>query len=325
MENNSLKEIWEKLESCQSVVMSLHSGPDGDSLGSCCAIKYVLEKMGKKVKLVSYGRLPKNYENLSYYEEVEWGVDISELDLSEFDTVVLIDCGDLNYFSGKRKDDFSISDDVFKINIDHHYKNKYFGDLNYVDFKKPSACNVLVDLFREGCVEFDKDLGERLLLGICSDSLFFTTENSDVALKDAVFLIENGASYLESVLKPIYYNQDLKLKKYNALVFNKLKVSEDGRFAYALISNEEIKEIGLIPSEVRLVINEIQFLEGFDFVFILAEMEDHIKGSFRSKRGVDVSEFASWLGGGGHKEASAFTLKGVSLEGAEKRVLEVVG
>ena len=74
-QNNSFHEIWEKLKSCKKIAMTLHTAPDGDSLGSCLAMKYVLEKQGVDVKLVSYGEVPKSLGRLRVINEVEFGKD----------------------------------------------------------------------------------------------------------------------------------------------------------------------------------------------------------------------------------------------------------
>ena len=58
MENNSFEEIWDKLKEFKKAIITLHSGPDGDSLGSCTAMKYVLEKyLNYEVTLISYDKL----------------------------------------------------------------------------------------------------------------------------------------------------------------------------------------------------------------------------------------------------------------------------
>ena len=77
-------------------------------------------------------------------------------------------------------------------------------------------------------------------------------------------------------------------------------------------------------AEARLGINELQFISDFDFVFILVDFGDHINGSFRSKRGVDVSLFAKELGGGGHRVAASFSFPPMSLENAEHLVLDAI-
>ena len=324
--NNSLDEIWDKIKSCRKVAMTLHYGPDGDSFGSCTALKYVLERdIGIKVELVSYDNLSENMATIPFSKEVIFGTDISELDLEEFDAVLLIDGGNLGFFSSRLREKFTVSVKTFVINIDHHAVNTYFGTLNYVDPRNPSLCSLLIDIFKAKGINFDKELSERLLVGVCTDSGFFTYDsNPEKALADASFLISHGADYLNTILRPILYNQPLRLKKYFGILFNNLKVNEQKRFAYTSISSDDIDKLGLNGAEIRLGPNELQFIKEFDFIFTLAELKDHIKGSFRSKKGIDVSLFAKELGGGGHKPAASFILPKMSLEEAENIVIAAI-
>jgi bifunctional oligoribonuclease and PAP phosphatase NrnA len=324
MKNNSFEEIWEKLKKSKKILMTLHAGPDGDSFGSCCAMKYVLEREFKsEIKLVSYDELAENLKSLPYAKEVDFKEDISDIESSKYDLILLLDCGDTTYISGKLKNNYKPSDN-FIINIDHHPTNTYFGDLNYTDSKKCSTASVLVDLFKKMKIGFDPRLSNMLLLGVSTDSGFFSYENSENALKDAGFLIENGAEYVKSILKPVLYNQSLGQKKFVALLINNLKINKKLGVGYSTVSYKEIKKFKINLADLRLGINELQFIKDFDLVFNLVELEDTIKGSFRSKKGVDVSLFAKELGGGGHREAAAFRLKKMPLEEAEKKVFEAI-
>src|SRR3989344_2436437 len=168
MENNSFEEIWSKLKKCKRVAITLHSGPDGDSFGSCTAMKYVLERdLNMDVTLVSYDPLEKSLSKLSFAKEIEFGKDVVDLDFNNFDAFIALDCSTSSML-GKLKQGFQLPKNLFVINIDHHYTNEHYGNLNYVDASAPSACSVLIDLFKNVNVKFDHDLCVRLLVGLCT-------------------------------------------------------------------------------------------------------------------------------------------------------------
>ncbi|MBI3334376.1 DHH family phosphoesterase [Candidatus Pacearchaeota archaeon] len=324
-QNTSFAEIWNKLMTCKRIALTLHPSPDGDSLGACTALKYALEREGISVTLISPDALSVNLDKLPYASEVHFGIDISDIIHEQYDAFVFLDYGSLSSFSVKQRGSFTLPENVFSINIDHHAINDRAGTLNYVDSDQPALCSLLVDLFKDRGMKFDAELSSRLLLGICTDSGFFTYDgNPDKALNDAVFLIENGARYLEGILKPVLYSQPLRLKQYFGFLLNNLKFNEDLRCGYSSISLEQCKRFDLNSAEVRLGVNELQFIDECQFVFTLAETEIGIKGSFRSKKGIDVSRFAQALGGGGHKAAASFFLPSMSLAEAEQRVLDTV-
>lgn len=326
MENNSFEEIWSKLKDAKKIAMALHPAPDGDSFGSCTAMKYVLERdIGCYVDLVSFDKLADNFNTIPFSKEIRYGTDISDLKPEEYDLFVLMDYGSIKHYSAKKRASFSLPENTFIINLDHHPTNDYYGNLNYIDFSQPSMCSLLIDMFKSLGIEFDSDLSNRLLVGVCTDSGFFTYDtNPDKALYDAAFLVDHGADYLNFSLKPILYNQPLKLKKYFGLLINNLKFDDQLKCGYSSISLEDIKKLELNEAEVRLGINELQFVSEFQYVFTLADLGDHIKGSFRSKKGVDVSVFAKALGGGGHKAAASFSFSPMPLREAEEKVLEIL-
>lgn len=324
--NNSFQEIWSKLKTCKKAVMTLHAGPDGDSLGSCSAMKYFLERdLGMEVILVSHDHLEANLAKLPFAKEIVFGKDILDLNLKDFDVFLALDCASPSML-GKSKKDFKIPNDLFVINFDHHATNDYYGSLNYVDGQAPSACTVLKDFFQSINAKFDHELCIRLLVGLCTDTGFFSYDNSVLrALGDAVFLIEHGKiDYYNEVLLPIRMSIPLATKKLHSLVISNLVVDSTLHCAYSVIRESDVKRLGLNYSEIRGGIYAIQDIEGVDFTFTLTEMPDLIKGSFRSARNVDVSRFAVALGGGGHKPAAAFVLPKMPLTDAVKKVLEAI-
>lgn len=320
MKNNTFKEIWDKFKGLENVVIPLHLAPDGDSLGSCTALKYLLEKKFKtNVKIISKDKLDESLMKISFTKEIEFGKGIDDINLEKTDAVIMLDFGSLEGFT--KKD--NLKNQI--INLDHHETNQYFGNLNYVDSNRATACSVLIDLFKDRNVRFDKELSQRLLLGICTDSGFFTNTNAEDALNDASYLIKNGANYL-GIVDNVLGKTPLRMKKYYAYLIDNLKINNEQKFAYTLIPKTKITEFGLNLAEIRLGINQIKNIEGIDIVCTLSEIEYGIKGSFRSNtKDIDVSKYAKKFGGGGHKVAAAFYLPKMSLEEAEKKVKEIFG
>jgi phosphoesterase RecJ-like protein len=325
IKNNSFQEIWDKLKTCKKALITLHYGPDGDSLGSCAAMKYVLERDFKtKVDLISYDSLSDLLGDLPYKKEIQFGKDISEMKLEDYDVTLILDMASPDFASGKLKKEFVLNKNIFSVRIDHHHVTDDFTTMKYVDSTAPSACSVLIELFKDVNIKFDKELSTRLLLGLCTDSGFFTIDANPVrALTEALFLINHSGDY-SFILKLTSNNKSLKSQKYRALVLTNLKMNKEKKLGYSLIQYQDVVKLGLNEAEIRDAPGAIQSIKEFDFIFTLTEMKDYVKGSFRSAKGVDVSLFAKELGGHGHKAASGFFLPNISLEEAEKKVLAVI-
>lgn len=325
MKNNTPEEIWQAIKSSKKIAMSLHYGPDGDSLASTTALKYILEKqLHKKVKLVSKDPLDQTLSELPYAKEVEFGKGIDEINLEDFDKVIAIDVGAEKQFIAREKE-FIFPKNIRLINIDHHASNNFYGNLNYVNDKKTSACGVLLEILKSQNIEIDKELAIRLLLGIYTDSGYFSHDNGE-SLKDASFLIDKGADYLNKIVNKIKYNIPLKIKKYYGILYNNFEILEINKLkvGYSQITLEEVKKLNLTLSEIRGGINDLQEIGGIDIIVTLGEREENIKGSFRTRKEINVAELAEKLGGGGHKKASAFILPKMSLKKAKEKVIKTI-
>ncbi|MDO8460402.1 MAG: DHHA1 domain-containing protein [Nanoarchaeota archaeon] len=323
MVNLSFSELWKLLSSAKKVLISLHLGPDGDSLGSCLALEYVLKRDCKvEVDIVSKDPIGSSLGETDFVKNIAFGKGVADIDLKGYDLVILPDSGALKQFVPV---DFKLSNKFNTVSIDHHASNDGFAKYNYVDNTKISCCSVLFEFFKSVGVKFDSELSTRLLLGIFTDSGFFAYGKGD-SIKEAAFLIENGAEYQNRISDAIRFNIPLRIMQYHSLMiknFRSVKIS-GLNVGYSSTSLKEVKSLNLSLSEARSAVNYLQELGGFDIIFTLTESEDKIKGSFRSRKGVDVSKYAEALEGGGHKAAAAFILPKMDLKEAERRVLDVL-
>lgn len=310
------------MKESRNILISLHPKPDGDSLGSCTALKRILEKQGKVVNLFSKDELSENLAELDMAKEVKFGVDISEINWEDFDLVIFLDHANLNYYSTSMEDKFKKN---VIINIDHHETNPLFGTLNYVDSNSPTACSVLIKLFKENNIEIDKETAKRLFLGVASDTGFFSYINANNVFEDAAFLSEKGVDYFNDIFKPIIGNTPLKIKKLFGILLNNLKVIEKRgiKIAYSFIKKEEVQKHNFGISDLRIGIDSIRGIKDVSVELVLYELNEEVKGSFRSSE-IDTSKFAEEFGGGGHKLAAGFVIKNTDLKEAEKKVFDAI-
>ena len=95
MTNNSLESIADAIKKYNTFCIVPHINPDSDAMGSCYAIKYALESMGKSATVYTMEKLPRYLEFLgSEYSIFDKG--------EEYDVCICIDCGDIGRV-GERK------------------------------------------------------------------------------------------------------------------------------------------------------------------------------------------------------------------------------
>ena len=98
----------------------------------------------------------------------------------------------------------------------------------------------------------------------------------------------------------------------------------DGKCIYGYCTTEMMQKYGVTINELDAVVASIRNVDGVEVALFMYQLEENrFKVSLRSKNKVDVSEIAVGFGGGGHKRAAGFDVKG-TLEQALEQVLEKI-
>lgn len=318
-------EIEEKIDQADKILLSLHRGPDGDSIGSNLALKKILEKKDKKVSLISSSPVPQAFDYLSL-EEIRH-FQFTDLALDKYDLFIFLDSASWQMVNESIDDQTELPAKEKVINIDHHPTNEKFAGTNLVISSSASTAEIVYDLFRHWQVDIDEIIALYLLVGIVTDTGVFryTNVNSQTLIK-AAELIDFGADLEVISFNYLRRNQLDKLKFWGVVLEN-LKVDEKSKFAYSFVSYKQAKKYfdDNYPREYKSGAASM-FMAGIENtqfgVIMVEEKEGKLSGSIRSRRDFDVSKIAVELGGGGHAAAAGFKLE-MSFDQAVKKVLDL--
>jgi len=64
-------QVVELIRASQNILLLTHTNPDGDAIGSLLAMRQVLEKLGKQVEAVAFGRVPKSFSFLAGFDQLK--------------------------------------------------------------------------------------------------------------------------------------------------------------------------------------------------------------------------------------------------------------
>ena len=122
-----MKEIKEKIEQSDSIVIVGHVNPDGDTVGAGLALLLGLEKKypDKKIDFVLQDNVPKNIAFLKGCDKIK---KIEDIIAPNYNLAIFVDSATTERV-GKVME---LIGDIFKINIDHHISNPRYGDINVV-------------------------------------------------------------------------------------------------------------------------------------------------------------------------------------------------
>lgn len=161
--------------------------------------------------------------------------------------------------------------------------------------------------------EITKEIATSLLAGIFYDTGGFKHENTTAeALEASAELLKKGAR-IDKIALHLFGKKSPNAIKAWARALDNARFDPDKKMVFSVITEEDLKDIN---------VNEDDLFEGFvemlntmpqsKFALFLRQEGDMVKGSLRSEshKKVDVSKIARSFGGGGHKLASGFGIKG---------------
>lgn len=299
------------LASKNKILITAHTNPDGDALGSMVGIAHLSLALGKEARLVNFSKLPVFLEWL----DIPVPVVGSYADLSGWvpDLVVFLDCGAPHRVGpdgGALADGERLPgwEGVKILNIDHHYGNPDFGDVNFVE-PAAGATAELVGLLAEHMgQQLCGPLGEAVYLGLSSDTGNFSYSSSTPSLMAmAARIVANGLR-VEEFIQKSENNWSLgRMQLWGELMQN-LKQAADGRVVYTVITNALLKKHKCKASDLEGFVSFLRHLQEAQVSLLVREKSTAgSKVSLRSMGGsasVDVQKVAAAFGGGGHKSAS---------------------
>jgi bifunctional oligoribonuclease and PAP phosphatase NrnA len=288
----------------QRFLITSHTRPDGDSIGSQLAMAYALRALGKDVRLVNSDAAPEHYFEFPGVDEIAiadrvdpaWGA---------FDAEIVLECGDLERtgVAGLGR--------TFVINIDHHVGNTMYGAINWFD-ESASACGEMVfDVIRALGVPLTPEIATHIYLAILTDTGSFHHSNITPRTFEICRQVTEAGVNPASMARRVFDSNSFgKLKLIGALL-NSMEVHADGRLAVLCLTQNMLDRADSTVNDTEGIINlpltarEIQAV-----VFFKALEPGQVRISMRSKYDVDVRAVAARHGGGGHMNAAGFSLAG---------------
>lgn len=299
--NDEILKFKEQLKDANSIALISHLDPDGDNLGSLTALSKSLLNLGKKVYPIEFDKIP---ENLKFLPNLDLLSDNTDININ---MIICLDCA--NYERLGQIDEL-FNKAKYRINIDHHQSNEFYGDVNIVKKGYSSTCELVFDLINEINLPIDKDISMSLLTGISTDTgrFLYSATTADTLAK-ASRLVENGADMMK-INELIYQSKKFEAQLLENEILSKTEIYND-YVAFSFVMTDQLNKYNVEISDIDSVINTFRDTDKIKIsVLIKQQTENEYKVSFRSKGNIDVGLIAKNLGGGGHKNAAATRITG---------------
>jgi len=294
-----------------------HKEPDGDCVASQLALAALLRALGKKADLHSAG--PFDRPEISQFAAQFTSVVPAEDRSTK--AVVITDCSTPDRTGSLG----AVVNGLPTLVIDHHSAGEKFGDARLVDSSAPSTTMLVLALFEAFGCKPDAETARLLLFGLCTDTGFFRHlgPGSQDTYRSVARLVELGTSTAE-VYMLVYGGRELSSRKLLAEMLARAENHSGGRIILTWQMIADRQRLGALQRGEDDLYRLLQTIKGnVAVVLIKEEGEGVFSVGLRSAPEVDVGKVAAGFGGGGHRQASGFDIRG-TLESVKASVLEVL-
>lgn len=297
MLNSVYKQIGKKIKEYEEIVIARHIGPDPDAIASTIALRDLIKYNYPEKMVYAVGTGVSRFKYFGNLDKVEE---------SKLTNALLIIC-DVPRFD--RVD--SINKDYYNytIKIDHHPCDEKVCDIELVDETSSSACQLITELAYKIKLKLNKEIAEKLYMGIVADSdRFLLSYTTPKTLELSAKLLNDFAFELTPLYNNLY-ERGINERKFQAYIIENMIITENG-FGYIKITNDIIKKYEVDSSTASNMVNDLNFIKELK-VWAFSSFDEKasiFKINIRS-RGIVINEVAMNYNGGGHKFASGARLK----------------
>lgn len=304
----SLEGAVDMLRGAERILILCHQFPDGDTLGSACALCRSLRKLGKRAAIRCSDPIGPKFAYL-----------FRELPDDEFkpDLVVAVDIADRLLLGEPLLSRWGM---ITGLSIDHHHTASPFAAHTCADQTAAATCKLVFGILKKMGVPIGKTVADALYTGITTDTGCFRYVNTTPEThRIAAELMEDGADSVEidRAMFDTKSHARLALERY---VLDTIHLTPDGRVAVIRLTKPVIQKIGASEDDLDGIATIPRTVAGVHIGITLREKDN---GSFRvSMRAcppADASEICRVFGGGGHRGAAGCTLP-PPLKTAEQKI-----
>jgi phosphoesterase RecJ-like protein len=308
--NNEIHELKLLLTQKKNIVITAHTNPDGDAIGSSLAMYHYLVKLGNTVNMMVPNQFPDYYAWLPESDKIiiyENKPKFCQKLLKEADIIFSLDYNALSRLG--------VLTDIVKnttgtrILIDHHIDpERESFDYCYSNTNTSSTGELVYDFIMKLGDEkiIDKKIGEAIYTCIVTDtgSFSFSCNRPDTYIITSK-LISLGVD-AEKIHKLIFdtYSEN-RLRLLGFAISNRMIVWEELHAAIIYLTKSDLNKYKYKVGDTEGVVNFPLSMGKINLSILITEKDNKLRISFRSKGSFSVNELSrSHFSGGGHRNAA---------------------
>ena len=293
------------LAKIKNPIVLIHVRPDGDAVGSACALCEIYAQLGRECHFLSADKIPERLRFIPEHTGAKIATDTAGFTAIAIDVASPAQLGTL----AEKFTDVSLM-------IDHHAVGEQFAD-GYIVPEASSASEALLDvaleLIDQGVIKMTERLAYAFYTAISSDTGCFAYSNTlPKTHRLAARLIEAGIDSAD-INHKLFYSKSKSQIKAEGFIAKELKTAFSDKVAYSVITLRDLGDLNLTYEDFETAIDVVRSVNGTEVAFVAKETESgKYKISLRST-GANVAELAKELGGGGHLRAAGCSVHASSV------------
>lgn len=301
------RKVRELVDRSQNILLLLHLNPDGDTVSSALALAAYFRRIGKSADCAVKEEIPEIFHFLPGIADIK-----KDFLLGDYDLVFAVDCGDAARTGFPLRLE-QISKLKPLINIDHHFRNNLhkIARLNIVDEKASAAAEIVWEFLKFSGAELDSKIATYVLAGIYYDTGGFQHSNvTDKTLRIASECLRLGGR-IALISQKINGTKSSAALRLWGIALRRMLIKKNG-IVSSFLTRDDLHKNGAKAEDASGIVNLLNTVENSKVAILFLENSDGtIKASLRGESDkIDVSALARIFGGGGHKKAAGFTIKG---------------
>jgi len=313
-----MKRTIEILSGAKRIILLPHIKPDGDTVGSCCALCEGLISLGRECFIYPEEPFTPKYAPMAEGLPVIY-------ELTQADAVVAVDVA----ATGMLGDRGPLLEGKIDLCIDHHPSNTRYAGHTLLDPEAAATAEMIYGLIGEMGIELSANIARNLYTGLATDSGCFRFSNTTPrTMRIGADLMERAGS-VEDINNRFFAAVSRAKLEAQKTVLGTLAFFAGGRGASIVISQDIYAATGASEDDVDSFTQIPREIEGVEVGVTYKQcLRSGWRISMRSNGKVDVSALCAKFGGGGHKRAAGCSLDRpldevrAAIEAAVTEVLE---
>lgn len=307
-----LNETARVLENGDNILLLCHAHPDGDTLGSACALARALAAKGKRVRIECSDKISKDFSFM-----------FDGLDMPDFEPelIAAIDIADTKLLGKELEGKYA---DKIDLCIDHHGSNIMYAKQIWLEADSASTAEMIYLLLEKAGYEITSEIASCLFTGVTTDTGCFRFSNTTVRTYEIAARLASLGADTHNIIQVFF---ETKTKTYAALerlALDGMRMYFSDRCALICVTQEMFRASGSDESETDRLANLPRQIEGVLVGVTMRELKDGgYKASVRTHGDIDASAICKRLGGGGHMGAAGCTVYGTKQQAVNMLLKEV--